>query len=116
MSTKLDRAPQCVNICLTRGDTQPFGFELEDENNVARNLAGYSYVLTVNTESDPTTNTNEVFNVVGSISGNVVSFNLNSSEADQLGVLFYDFQETDPSSAILTLAKGDIDWGQDITK
>ena len=116
MPETLNRCPEAINICLTRGDTRPFGFTLVDEAGAARNLAGYSYVLTVNTESDPTDTVNQVFSAIGSISGNDVSFNLSALEADQLGTFFYDLQETDPSTDILTIAKGEIEWRQDISK
>jgi len=116
MPTTLNRCPEAINICLTRGDTKPFGFTLLDEDGNARDLTGHSYELTVNTESDPSDATNEVFTVTGVVSSNTVSFNLSTSEADQLGTLFYDFQETDPSADIFTIAKGEIEWRQDINK
>jgi len=117
MATTLNRCPQEINICLTRGDTAPFGFTLlQEDGSTAYDPTGSTFVLTVNTESDPTDATNQVFQASGSLASNVVSFNLSTGEADQLGVLFYDLQETDSGGDIFTWAKGEIEWRQDIAK
>lgn len=115
-TTILNRCAAAINLCLQRGDTQPFGFNILNADGTAATIAGFSYLFTVNTESDPVDDTNEVFSLAGVISGNTVSVTLSALQADQLGVLFYDLQETDGSGLIRTIAKGEVEWVQDITK
>ena len=116
MPDTLNRCAAAVDLCLQRGDTQPFGFDILNADGTAATIAGFSYVFTVNTTSEPADITDQVFAAAGSISGNTVSVNLSTGDADQLGVLFYDLQETDGSSLIRTVAKGEVEWKQDISK
>jgi len=117
MPTTLNRCPQEINICLTRGDTSSFGFTLLDEDGTAYDPTGSTFVLTVNTESEPTDATNQVFQLTGVLNSNVVSFAPDATQANQTpGVLFYDLQETESGGGIFTWAKGEIEWRQDIAK
>jgi len=116
MAETLNRCAAEVNLCLQRGDTQPFGFDIMNPDGTAATIAGFSYVFTVNTNPVPTDITDQVFQVAGAISGNTVSINLSPVEADQLGVLFYDLEETDLGGLIRTVAKGQVEWQQDISK
>ncbi len=117
MAETLNRCAAEVNLCLQRGDTQPFGFTILNEDGTAATIAGFTYVFTVNTDPAPVGATPApTFSAAGTISGNIVSINLSALEADQLGTLFYDLQETDLSGGIATVAKGQVEWQQDITK
>ena len=116
MATTLSRCPVAIDLCITRGDTAPFGFEIVDSAGSPVDLTGKSYLFTVNTLEDPPDATTQVMQITGSVSSNVVSINMSTTEADQLGELFYDLQETDGSGAIFTLAKGKMEFKQDITK
>lgn len=116
MATTLSRCPVEIDLCVTRGDTAPFGFAIVDSAGSPVDLTGKTYLFTVNTLEDPPDNTTQVIQVTGSVSSNVVSINFSAAEANQLGELYYDLQETDSSGAIFTLAKGKIEFKQDITK
>jgi hypothetical protein len=117
MATTLNRCAVEVDLCLQRGDTQPFGFDILNEDGTPATIAGFTYVFTVNTSPVPVGGTPAAtFSATGTISGNTVSINLSPAEADQLGTLYYDLQETDLSGLIRTVAKGKVEWQQDISK
>ena len=117
MATTINRCAAAVNWCLQRGDTQPFGFDILNADGTAATIAGFSYSFTVNSSPVPVGAVPAAeFTVAGAISGNTVSINLSPAEADRLGVFFYDLQETDGGGLIRTVAKGQIEWQQDITK
>jgi len=117
MAEVLNRCAAEVNLCLQRGDTQAFGFTILNPDGTAATIAGFSYVFTVNSSPAPVGAVPApTFSVAGVISGNTVSINLSPTEADQLGTLFYDLQETDLSGGIRTVAKGEVEWQQDISK
>lgn len=116
MAETLNRCPAEINLCLTRGDTQAFGFALLDDDGTPSDLTGKSYLFTVDTNPNPTDALSNLYSVAGVVNGNVVSINLSPAEADQLGVLFYDLEETDGSGGVFTVAKGEVEWKQDITK
>ena len=113
----VNRCAEEVNWCLQRGDTAVFGFDILNTDKTPATIAGFSYTLTVNSSPAPVGGTPPAeFSAVGAVSGNTVSINLTPSEADRVGVFFYDLQETDTGGLITTVAKGQIEWQQDITK
>jgi hypothetical protein len=115
MATTLNRSPVCVDITLSRGDTQTFDFTILDSDGSAANLAGYTFLFTVDPSPAPTDNTNNVVQVVPSFSGNVVTVTMDATDTDRVGTLYYDLEST-VSGAIFTEVKGKIAWEQDITK
>ena len=117
MAETLNRCAAEVNLCLQRGDTQAFGFDIMNADGTAATIAGFSYAFTVNSSPVPVGGVPAAeFVVAGAISSNTVSINLSAAEADRLGVFFYDLQETDLAGGIRTVAKGQLEWQQDITK
>jgi len=117
MPVTLNRCAAEVNLCLQRGDTAPFGFDILNADGTAATIAGFSYSFTVNSDPVPVGGTPAAeFTVAGAVSSNTVSINLSASEADRLGTFFYDLQETDLGGLVRTVAKGQLEWQQDITK
>lgn len=120
MVTTLNICPQDVDICITRGDTAAWTFSIRDSAGVAVNIAGFSFVLTVDPEADPADATNNLFALTGTITdgpNGVVEFAMSAGQSDQTpAVYFFDLQMTDNALKIRTLAKGKFEFKQDITK
>ena len=115
----LNRCPEALEICVTRGDSDPLVFDLQNADGTPFDATGYSYLLTVNTEADPLDATNQSFQVAGGVGGTgnaQVSFPVAAIQNDPIAFLFADIQETAPGGEILTLAKGTYEIRQDITK
>lgn len=120
MTTLLNACPVPIDICVSRGDTRPFSFLLTSSGS-ARTITGFTYTLTVDTLENPTDTNTNVFALTGSVSSTetgVVSFAMTTSQADQSPTTphFFDVQETDGASDILTIIKGKYTFDQDITK
>jgi hypothetical protein len=107
-------------ICWGRGDSDAKGFIVQDENGVAVDISGFSFKMTVNSEKDPTDQTNEQFTITGVIgvaANGEVSFAPTTVDTDITPTIyFYDIEQTDGSGAIKTLIKGKCKIIQDITK
>lgn len=116
MAETLNRCPEEIDLCLTRGDTQAFGFSINNPDGTPADLTGNTYLFTVDPSPSPADALGNLFSVAGVVNANVVSINLSPLEADQLGVYFFDLQETDVGGALFTVAKGQVTWQQDITK
>ncbi len=112
----LNLCPEEVDLCVTRGDTQAFGFAILKPDGTADDLTGNSYLFTCNSTEEPADTADQVFQATGTIAANVVSVVLSTAQADNLGDFFYDLQETDVAGDIFTLAKGGLEFKQDITK
>ena len=112
--------PLNIPICRTRGDTRSFTFELRDKDtSAAIDITGRSYLLTVNSEEDPSNTDNELFQLTGTVDGpnGKVTFSLSTGQADQTpGEYYYDLQETGTDSSIKTRVKSTYTVSQDITK
>lgn len=101
-----------------RGDTKPFQLLLSDSEGPL-NLSGCTITLTTNKKSNPTDTTDQVFQLVGSVTSptnGIVEFSLNSTQADYVGYLYFDIQVVDAQSYVTTLVKGTMSFQQDITK
>ena len=113
-------SPQATNIKRTRGDTAPDAFALIDENGVAIDITSWTFKLTVDPSSDPTDALNNLFElteVITDATGGLFQFEPTTGEADQTpSVYFYDIEATDDTSKLITLAKGEYEFLQDITK
>lgn len=110
-------------ICWARGDSSARGFTIKDSSvspSVPIDITGFSFKLTVNSEKDPTNQTNEIFSVVGTIvdgPNGKVSFAPSSTETNVApGPYYYDIEQTDLGGLISTLIKGKCKIIQDITK
>lgn len=121
-----------LEICRFRGDTKPVSRRITDPtaSPTPINLAGYSFLFTVNTEKDPDINVSpevgqQLFQIVGTLrsptSLGIVDFDYesispNASQVVEPGGYFYDIEMTDPSGIVRTIAKGKYTIKQDITK
>lgn len=109
-----------LDLIRRRGDTVAERFTIKESDGTVLNISGFTFTLTVNTESSPTGTTNQVFNSSGSIAdgpNGIVDFPFTAGNADQTpGIYFYDIQMIDGSAAIRTIVKGKLTFKQDITK
>lgn len=119
-----------LGICIARkrGDTAPDKITILDEESVAvpkdpLDITGFSFKLTVNTEQDPDPGVpigTELVSINGSIIdalNGVVEFPWTPTEADQVPEdYFYDMEQIDASGRLLTIAKNQYIFQQDITK
>lgn len=109
-----------VKICRTRGDTFPFDIFLKDAAGVAIDVTGSTFLLSVNTLSDPPDISTQLFQLVGAIvapgTNGQVRFTPTTPDANQTpGTYFYDIQWT-AGSSIRTILRGEWEVEQDITK
>jgi hypothetical protein len=114
-----------VCIARKRGDTAPDKIFVKDPDDptLPLDITGFAYKLTVNTEQDPDPGApigTELVTIVGTITdapNGVVEFPWSSAQADQVPEdYFYDIQQTDAALKILTIAKNQYKFQQDITK
>lgn len=116
-------------ICIARkrGDTAPDKIFVTDPENAGAPLdvSGFGFLMTVNTEQDPEPVGPpiigvEIAQLTGAIVdavGGEVDFPWTAGEADQLPeTYFYDIQQTDGAGRILTIAKNEYIFQQDISK
>lgn len=104
-----------------RGDTAPDQFILVDANGAVVDIStGYSFLLTVDTRAEPSDDSTQLFQLVGTVvSGPAGKFEFrpNSTQADQApGKYYFDVQVTDPSGGIKTVDKEKYVFKQDIGK
>ena len=119
-----------VGACIARkrGDTAPDKIFVLDAESVTTpkaplDITGFAFKMTLNTEQDPDPGP-PIGNEIVSIDGNIVDalngeveFPWSTDDADQVPEdYFYDIQQTDASSRILTIAKEVYKFQQDITK
>jgi hypothetical protein len=112
--------PSTVNIQRVRGDTYPIIFTVNDANGDPVDITNYTFMLTVDPSEAPEDDTNNLFEIQGSIvSGpdGTVSFTPTAGDANQTpGGYYYDVEMVDTGSAVRTIAKGAWEVVQDITK
>jgi hypothetical protein len=103
-----------------RGDTYADRFEVRNQNTGdIVNLTGCQAYLTLSTESNPTDTTNQVYQLVGVIddpSSGIIEFSPDATQANQVGLFFYDVELIDALGVVRTLVKGTYKYIQDITK
>lgn len=108
-----------TEITRYRGDSYADQFTIKDSAGVAVNIAGYTFTMTLNTEKSPIDNSNEVYQLSGTITdapAGKVEFAPTPVQADIVGTFFYDVQMVDGGGGIRTLAKDKYKYTQDITK
>lgn len=118
--TSLHLCPPSLDLCFSRGDTVPWTFTVKDNAGVPVDITGFSFLLTVDPSPEPTTSTNNLFQLTGTITnptGGVVRFSMTALQADQApNTYYYDLQMTDGAGKIRTISKGEFVFEQDITK
>ena len=119
MTILLDICPVPIDICISRGDTTPFTFTITSAG-AAVDITGFSYTLTVDTLENPTDAATNVFALTGTITGattGIVEFEMSAAQADQSAIVhYYDLEQTDANLKLRTIAKGEFEFKQDITK
>ena len=107
-------------ICWGRGDSAAKGFVVQDSAGVAVDVTGFSFKLTVNSEKDPASTTNQQFTIVGALvdaTAGKISFSPTTTDTDIApGTYFYDIEQTDAGGGIATLIIAKCIIVQDITK
>ena len=107
-------------ICWGRGDSSAKGFTVQDSNEVAIDITGFTFKLTINSEKDPTDTTNQQFTITGAITdatAGKVAFSPTTTDTDITpDTYFYDIEQTDDGGAVSTLIIGKCLIVQDITK
>ena len=113
-------APASANFCRSRGDTFPFTITFTDSSGSAIDITGFTYLLTVDPDPDPSDATNNLFQntpVVTDGPNGVITVTLTPAQADQTPDLyFFDLQQTDTGGFVRTVLKGEWEVVQDVTK
>ena len=108
-----------VDLERRRGDTFADRFTLK-QNGAALDIAGATFLMSVNSEKTPADTANQLYQVTGVIvdaAGGIVEFAPTTGDADQTpGTYFYDVQMTDSGGAKRTVVAGKLKYIQDITK
>ena len=103
-----------------RGDTYADEFAILDSAGAAQNIAGYSFVMTVDPDKNPTSASNNLFALVGAITdaaAGIVEFAPTALQADQTpNKYWYDVQMTDAGGKIRTIEHDSYTITQDISK
>lgn len=120
-----------AGICIARkrGDTAPDKITVLDPEAVTPgtplDVTGFGFKLTINTEQDPDPVGppiigTELVSIIGSLidaPNGIVEFPWTPSQADQVpDDYFYDIEQTDVAGKILTIAKEQYKFQQDVTK
>lgn len=120
-----------AGICIARkrGDTAPDKITVLDPEAVTPgtplDVTGFGFKLTINTEQDPDPVGppiigTELVSIIGSLvdaPNGVVEFPWSTADADQVpDDYFYDIEQTDTAGKILTIAKEQYRFQQDVTK
>jgi hypothetical protein len=107
-----------MNIERFRGDTKPFSLFLSDAGSPL-NLTGCVIKLTVNKQSNPVDATQQVFQLNGTVAtptNGVVEFSMDDTQANNVGIFYFDIEVTDAQAKKFTVTKGVFQMLQDITK
>ena len=113
--------PTSLDISRSKGDTYAEVFLVKDSAGVAIDVTGFTFLLSVDPETDPSDDTTRLFQITGTIvSGPAgsISFAPSTVQADQLepGKYQFDIEQVDGASAIRTIAKGQYIIGPQITQ
>lgn len=112
--------PVEIDVEYTRGDSVPIAFVLTDDTGTAVDITSWSFVMTVDPDSEPPDNTTLVMQVSGTITDAVngaFEFAPTTVESDfEPDQYYYDIQATDAGGDKDTIVKGKFTLLQDITK
>jgi len=118
--TILNICPAEVDICIARGDTVPWTFTIKTSAGGVVNITGFSFLLTVDPSEAPLDALSNLFQLTGTITdapNGVVQFGMSAAQANQVpGVYYYDLQMTDGAAKLRTVARGQFEFRQDVTK
>ncbi len=109
-----------TDITRKRGDTYADEFVFKSKSTrVPINVTGYTFLLTVDPEKAPADNTNNLYQLTGTIldaAAGRVEFAPSALQADHVGNYFYDVQMVDGAGRKRTVTGGKYKYQQDITK
>lgn len=117
----LDISPVEIDVKVTRRDSTPFSFTLQDEDSNAINITGYtSFTLTVDPSEEPADATANLFQLAGAfptpLTG-VITFSPTTSDHDVAPSEYYfDVEQVDGASDVRTIIKGKYTVLPDITQ
>jgi hypothetical protein len=111
------------DIEMTRGDSYPLTLTVKSKSTgLPIDLTGYAFLLTVNSEKDPTDITHQIFQVIGIVdidqvaNKGKVAFTPTSANTVTVGKFYYDIQWTVGSIIRSWNEKKKFTIKQDITK
>ena len=103
-----------------RGDTYADEFTVKSKaTGLPINITGYTFLMTLDSEKNPSSNTNNLYQLVGTIldaPGGRVEFAPSALQADHLGAYYYDVQMIDGAGRKRTIESDTYIYKQDITK
>jgi hypothetical protein len=109
-----------TDLVRKRGDTYADEFQLTSETTGALiDITGYTFLLTIDPEKSPVDDTNNLYQLTGSITvaaTGLVEFAPSAVQTDLLGSYYFDAQLTSPAGRIRTFDSGKYKFVQDITK
>lgn len=109
-----------TDIVRKRGDTYADEFTIKSASTkLPLNITGYTFLLTVDPASNPTSSASNLYQLVGTIldaAAGRVEFAPSATQADRVGSFFYDVQMVDGAGRKRTIVSGKYKYVQDITK
>jgi len=84
-----------LSLSRTRGDTWPIRMTFTNPDGTPMDLTNKQVILTANTEENPIDTTNQVFQIVGTITdaeAGKVEFPLSPDQADNVGTFYFDVE------------------------
>jgi len=107
------------DIYVVRGDTKTQRITVKDSAGSAIDVTGYSAKLSVNTQDEPTDETNQLFEITGVLTtpaSGIIDFPLSAANAKQVpDEYYYDIQIVTDAGVVCTVAAGRWVVGSDIT-
>jgi hypothetical protein len=121
VASTLDISPAEVDVEVTRRDSTPFSFTLQDEDGVAINITGYtSFTLTVDPSDEPSDALSNLFQLTAAFtspaSGTIVFSPSIANHTQDPGDYFFDVEQIDGSANVRTIIKGKYTILADITQ
>lgn len=109
-----------TDITRKRGDTYADEFIIKSKTTkLPINIAGYTFTLTVDPSKTPADDTNNLYQLAGTIldaANGRVEFAPTAMQADQVGAFYFDVQMIDGAGRKRTIEGGKYKYEQDITK
>ena len=117
----LDISPAEVDVEVTRRDSTPFSFTLQDENGNAIDITSYtSFTLTVDPSDEPEDTAENLFKITAAfpapLTGVIVFSPTILNHTQDPGDYFFDVEQIDGSSNVRTIIKGKYKILPDITQ
>ena len=92
-----------LSLSRTRGDTYPIRMTMTNPDGTPMDLTNKQVILTANTEEDPIDTTNQVFQIVGTITdaeAGTVEFAPTLEQADNVGLFYFDVEVSDVENPV----------------